>query len=80
MTEIHVMVYKSWVQKVILCMYEFETKFVNFAAFICLFGGSYQLYTAICCTEKGNCLTEKENHTLCLKSNLKSINLQITKV
>ena len=28
---------------------------------------------------EGNCLTEKENHTLCLKSDIKSINLRITK-
>ena len=26
---------------------------------------------------KGNCLTEKENHTLCLKGDIKSINLRI---
>ena len=25
-------------------------------------------------SEEGNCLTEKENHTLCLKSDIKSIN------
>ena len=27
-----------------------------------------------------NCLTEKENHALCLKSDIKSINLRITKI
>ena len=29
---------------------------------------------------KENCLTEKENHTICLKSDIKSINLRITKI
>ena len=29
---------------------------------------------------EGNCLTEKENHTLFLQSDIKSINLQITKI
>ena len=29
---------------------------------------------------KENCLTEKENHTICLKSDIKSINLRITKM
>ena len=28
---------------------------------------------------EGNCLTEKENHILCMKSDIKSINLRITK-
>ena len=28
---------------------------------------------------EGNCLTEKEKHTLCLKSDIKTINLRITK-
>ena len=28
----------------------------------------------------GNCLTGKENHTLCLKSDINSINLRITKI
>ena len=28
----------------------------------------------------GNCLTEKENHTLSLKSDIKSIHLRITKI
>ena len=29
---------------------------------------------------EGNCLTEKENHTLCLKSDVKSKTLRITKI
>ena len=40
-----------------------------------LFGGSYQLYAAIRPhipnSAEGNCLTEKENHTPCLKSGIK---------
>ena len=27
-----------------------------------------------------NCLQEKENHTLCLESDIKSLNLPITKI
>ena len=61
--------------------------FLRFAAKHCsiaqLFGGSYQ-YGAICCVlqtlQRENCLTEKENHTLCMKSDIKSINLRITKI
>ena len=29
---------------------------------------------------EGNCLTEKENHTLCLKSDIKSTNSRFTKI
>ena len=39
---------------------------------------SYMLH--ILNSAKGNCLTEKENHTLCQKSDIKSINLRITKI
>ena len=53
--------------------------FLRFAAKHCsiaqLFGDSYQLYGAmlhIPNSAEGNCLTEKENHTLCLKSDIKT--------
>ena len=41
-----------------------------------LFGGSYQVYMELHMlhipnSAEGNCLTEKENHTLCLKSDIK---------
>ena len=41
MTEIHVMVYKSQVQKVSFMPSVFFIKFVNFASFICLFGKTH---------------------------------------
>ena len=40
--------------------------------------GSYMLH--IPNSAEGNCLREKENHTLCRKSEIKSINLRITKI
>ena len=43
--------------------------------FLSRYGVSYMLH--IPNSAKGNCLTEKENHTLCLKSDIKSINLRI---
>ena len=53
--------------------------FLRFAAKHCsiaqLLGHSYQLYGAmlhIPNSAEGNCLKEKENHTLCLKSGVKS--------
>ena len=48
-----------------------------------LFGGSYQLYAAICPhipnSAEGNCLTEKENHIPCLKSDIKEKNCELPK-
>ena len=40
--------------------------------------GSYMLH--IPNSTEGNCLTEKKNHTLCLKSDMKPKNLWITKM
>ena len=58
--------------------------FRRFAARHCstaqLFGDSIRSYMLhIPNSTEGNCLTEKENHTLCLKSDIKSIKLRITK-
>ena len=62
--------------------------FLRFAAKHCsiaqLFSGSYHAVRSYMlhipnCAER-NCLTEKENHTLCLKSDIISINLRITKI
>ena len=39
---------------------------------------SYMLHSPI--SAEGNCLTEKENNTICLKSDIKSINLRISKI
>ena len=47
-------------------------------------GGSYQLYAAIWCifqTLQGETVKQKKkNQTLCLKSDIKPINLRITKI